>query len=271
MLGTVNPSHLKNSADLLNRIRNTNMKNKQLTSLDIVSLYTNIPVEKAIKNLECVLMTKKNLPMEPTKIIKLVKLCTSSCHFSFKGTAYTQQRGLPMGSPLSGVLACLFLESLEKGPFKPIIPRNSIYLRYIDDVLLIHPRRTKIPDLVNELNRIEPSIQFTYELEENNKLPFLDVLLHRDDTALSFSVYRKRTHKDDVVHYLSHHSKQIKSGIIIGAFLRAFRICSPNYLDCEITYIKCVFEKLKYPQYFIWNCQKKLRKFSSRRNPKKLN
>ena len=94
MLGTVNPSHLKNSADLLNRIRNTNMKNKQLTSLDIVSLYTNIPVEKAIKNLECVLMTKKNLPMEPTKIIKLVKLCTSSCHFSFKGTAYTQKRGV---------------------------------------------------------------------------------------------------------------------------------------------------------------------------------
>lgn len=39
---------------------------------------------------------------------------------------------LPMGSSLGGVLACLFLEFLESGHFKNILPQISAYFRYID-------------------------------------------------------------------------------------------------------------------------------------------
>ena len=232
-----------------------------MASLDIVSLYTNIPVDKAIRNLEDVL-SKITTPLKLSKkkIIKLVQLCTASCHFTFKDTAYTQIRGLPMGSPLSGVLACLFLEKLESGPFKSIIPRNSTYLRYIDDILLIHPRRTKIPELVSKLNSIEKSIQFTHELEKDSTLPFLDVLIHREDTSLLFSVYRKPTYKNDNIHFFSHHSQRIKSGIIIGAFLRAYRICSARFIENEMENIRANFKELKYPEHFIQNCQRKARK-----------
>ena len=165
-----------------------------------------------------------------------------------------------MGSPLSGVLACLFLEKLESGPFKSIIPKNSTYLRYIDDVLLIYPRRTKIPELVGKLNSVEKSILFTHELEENSTLPFLDVLIHREDTSLLFSVYRKPTYKNDNIHFLSHHSQRIKSGIVIGAFLRAYRICSPNFIDSEIEHIRTSFKALKYPDHIIQNCHRKAKK-----------
>ena len=45
------------------------------------------------------------------------------------------------------------------------------------------------------LNSIEPSINFTYEVEEDRKLPFLDILItHHPDGTLSTTVYRKRTH-----------------------------------------------------------------------------
>ena len=83
-----------------------------------------------------------------------------------------------MGSPISPVLACLYLEFLESESFNKILPRTSTYLRYIDDVLLIYPRRTKLEELVNKLNNVEPSIKFTYELEVNNNLPFIDTLLY---------------------------------------------------------------------------------------------
>ena len=104
---------------------------------------------------------------------------------------FKQKNGIPMGSPLSGALACIFLKTLECGAFKSIIPKNSVYLRYIDDVLLIHPRRTEIPNLTLQLNKIEPTIQFTFEEETNQELAFLDVKIHRTDTELEFSVHRK--------------------------------------------------------------------------------
>ena len=47
--------------------------------------------------------------------------------------------GLPMGSPLSGVLARQFLEFLETSLFKFIIPQDSNIFLYIDYILSIYP------------------------------------------------------------------------------------------------------------------------------------
>lgn len=48
-----------------------------------------------------------------------------------------------MGSPICGVLVCLFLDFLELDTFKHIKPKNSTYLRYIDDILLLYPHNIK--------------------------------------------------------------------------------------------------------------------------------
>ena len=234
------------------------MKNKRMASLDIASLYTNIPVKKCLHLLQDYLSkikTKLDLPVN--KIINICDLITDQCFFQFNGTFYQQKFGLPMGSPISPVLACLYLEFLESGPFKKILPKTSTYLRYIDDVLIIYPRRTKLEELVNKLNNVEPSIKFTYELENDNNLPYLDTLLHRHEYCIQRSVYRKPTYKNDIIHYYSHHTARIKSGILIGFYLRALRICSPEHLNNEEKYIEEVFSTLKYPTYFIRSAKRK--------------
>ena len=81
-----------------------------------------------------------------------------------------------MGSPLSGILTCICFEFLESGPFKYIIPSNSNYFQYIDDILLIYPQELNLIRITNRLNNIEPFIKVTRELESNKSLPFLDVL-----------------------------------------------------------------------------------------------
>ena len=43
------------------------------------------------------------------KLIKIIELCTKQCFFKYNNTYYQQKLGFPMGSPLSGVLACLTL------------------------------------------------------------------------------------------------------------------------------------------------------------------
>ena len=99
--------------------------------------------------------------------------------------------------------------------------------------------------MLTRLNSVHEKIQFTVEEEEDQKLPFLDTLIHRGDEDLRFSVYRKPTNKDDYIHYYSAHSNKTKSGVVIGFFLRALRICSPEFLESEVTYVIDSFMKHK--------------------------
>ena len=95
------------------------MHNKYLFSVDIKSLYTNIPVDKCIERQHNYLRkfnTTFSLPI--SKLIKICTLCTSYCYFQYNNTFYKQKFGLPMGSPLSRVLA-------------RIIPNTALYFRYL--------------------------------------------------------------------------------------------------------------------------------------------
>ena len=131
------------------------MKNKSLNCLDIKSLYINIPVAKSIKCLENHFWKINITFLLPT--FKLIKMCTLymlHCYFHHNNTFYKEKLGLPMGSPLSGVLACICLEFLESGPFKYMIPCNSNYFRYIDDILLIYPQELDLVKINDRMNKI---------------------------------------------------------------------------------------------------------------------
>ena len=101
---------------------------------------------------------------------------------------------------------------------------------------------------------------FNLRLKKNgcNKQPVLDVLIRRDENHRpKFSVYRKPTHKDDYIHYYSAHSERIKSGAIIGLFLRALRICSPEYLEDEFNTIINTFKRIQYPEGMLLQLKEK--------------
>ena len=124
-----------------------------------------------------------------------------------------------MGSPISGVLAYIYLEFIESGPFKYIILNTARYFGYIDNILLIYTQDLYLHSITDRLNNVEPSIKFTYELESNCTLPFLDILVIRNINKLEFLVYRKPTCKNIHIHVYSYHNNNTKRGIIIGFFL----------------------------------------------------
>ena len=94
-----------------------------------------------------------------------------------------------MGNPLSGVLACLFLEFLVSGPFKYRLPSNTTYFRYIDDILIFLFQNIKIEEIAKKLNNVEPTIKFKYEKESNNTIPFLDILIINSQNGLTFKIF----------------------------------------------------------------------------------
>ncbi|XP_076036842.1 uncharacterized protein LOC143022503 [Oratosquilla oratoria] len=248
-LGTISDAHLRNSADLIERLKLIDFKKKKMVSFDIKSLYTNVSIEGAMNAMKRALtnISEDELPIKKKDYIELVSLCVNFGTFVFKEQEYVQHRGLAMGSPLSAVMASLYMETLEVDKFIRIIGRGSKWFRYVDDILVIMPEESNINNKLRMLNDVNEHIQFTVEMEMERKLPFLDTLIHREDSSAKFSVYRKPTNRDDIIHYLSRHSTRTKTGVIIGFYLRAIRICSDEFLSGEISYIIEAFRKLMYP------------------------
>ena len=248
-LGSISNCHLKNSNDLLTKLRTAGHKNKTLASFDVISLFTNIPRPEALAVAKRVIedMDDNLLPLPKDDFMTILKRCLSLDTFTFNDSTFQQHRGLAMGSPLSPILACLFMESLESSHFTNIIGHHNTWLRYVDDILVIVPRRTDLHDTLNRLNTVNPSIQFTLEIEQDGRLPFLDVLIMRQDSGYNFTVYRKPTDRDNHIHFYSAHSDRTKSGIVIGFLLRAHRICTKDHLQNEIDHITNSFLRLQYP------------------------
>ena len=158
---------------------------------------------------------------------------------------------------------------LEADKYVSIMGRGSTWLRYVDDVIVILPNSTNVENKLRRLNGVNKDIQFTIETEKEGELPFLDTVIRRAGKGVKFAVYRKLTNRDDFVHYFSGHSRSVKRGVLIGFFLRAFRICSDIYLEDEINYIKRSFRKLKYPNGLICRMKEKAKEIHNRTNAHK--
>ena len=57
----------------------------------------------------------------------------------------------------------------------------------------IFKTETECDTFLKRLNNLHPALQFTFEKEENDSLPFLDVLVEKSNTGFLTSVYRKPT------------------------------------------------------------------------------
>ena len=64
------------------------------------------------------------------------------------------------------------------------------------------------------LNRQNPDIQFTKEIEENGKIPFIDFLVTRDNNKLRTKIYRKPTHADRLLDQSSYNPTSHKATTI---------------------------------------------------------
>ena len=113
-----------------------------------------------------------------------------------------------MDSPLSPVLANIYMEYFEViAPLKP-----SMWLRYVDDTFTLWPLQEDVQTLLDHINSIRPSIQFTMEKEQDNKSPFLDVLVTYTEQRFRWSVNHKPTFTGQYLNFNSHPYK-VKKGI----------------------------------------------------------
>ena len=96
--------------------------------------------------------------------------------------------------------------------------------------------------LLSVLNNFHPKIKFTYEMEVESKLAFLDILLHRDGHDIIITVYRKVTNNDVYLNWYSFCPRESKRGTFRSLVQRAYIICSSLYLlKEELKYLEDIF------------------------------
>ena len=89
-----------------------------------------------------------------------------------------------------------------------------MWLRYVDDTFILWSHQEDIQILLDHVKSIRPFIQLTLEKEQDNKLPFLDLLVTRTEQGFRASVYRKPTFTGQYHNFNCHHPYTIKKGIV---------------------------------------------------------
>lgn len=97
-------------------------------------------------------------------------------------------------------------------------------------------------------NSIHPKIQFTYVREENNVLPYLDILLtHNPDGSIDFNWYPKPTSSNRLLHYRSNHPSTHKLNVMHSLIKRLYVLNSKQFHQEDTKIIKDILRQNDYP------------------------
>ncbi|XP_014235378.1 uncharacterized protein LOC106658073 [Trichogramma pretiosum] len=141
-------SHVNNSSELKKKLELIQVPpDFILMSLDVTSLFTNIPLRLVLDSLD-----------------KRYNDLTRS----------RQIDGTSMGSPISPLVSDIVIGDLEETCLEELSKEGCnpmFFFRYVDDfVLCIH--RNHVDWVVKQFTSYDPSLQLTFELEENRRINF---------------------------------------------------------------------------------------------------
>ena len=174
-------------------------------------------------------------------------------YFSFQDQFYEQVKGVVMGSPVSAIVANLYLEYFEQKALSTAPHTPRFLKRYVEDTFVIQKE-------VNKQDFLQ-HIQFTVENnKEDGVILFLDTIVKPEtDGNLSITVYRKPTHMDQYLRWDSHYHLSGKFSIINTLIRRAQTVCnSPELLNKEMDQLRKALTQCKYPKWALDNVKKRL-------------
>ena len=126
---------------------------------------------------------------------------------------------------------------------------SMFYKRFVDNSLSVLPDPGAASEFMATLNKLESStVDFTMDLEENGKLPFLGMDVIRNGCRLDTTVSRKPTDIGLLLHYHSHVDARYKRSLLNTMLNRAFQLSSTwKFFHEEWERLKEIFSRLRYP------------------------
>lgn len=289
-----NDTIVNDTFKFVNELNNKIIKDEKIKmiSFDVISLFTKIPLEQTTELILdrmygpqhiCQRKLKKqtdwcNTCKNRNELKQLLLICTKDSHFIFNGNIYSQQEGIAMGSPLGPLYADVYMNYVAHELKEKLISNGMIYYkRFVDDSFVLIKENADTNKLLSILNSFDDAIQFTVEQENNNTLPFLDILITRveniiGETLFTTSIYRKPTFTGLLLKWNSFVPHFYKISAISSLIYRAIRICSSyTSMHIEFEFIMNLAINNGYPSKFISNqIRKTLNRYYNKCNQVKL-
>jgi hypothetical protein len=258
------PSYVRDTQDFIQKVKDLGPipEGSIIATLDVTSLYTNIPNQDGINAVVKQLCADLDPEMNRRCLVKLLEKVLARNYFTFNGQMYLQIGGTAMGTPIAPSYANTFMgehenKLLDAYPLKPFC-----WLRFLDDVFCVFTHgKLEFDNFVEYLNASSEAIKFTVESSED-RVNFLDttVVLDRETNCLYTTVYSKPTDTHDYLHFTSSHPDHCKTGGPKGQLLRMRRICTKDE-DFEINSAKMIDHYLRrgYPKKIMAKHMKEIR------------
>ena len=201
-------------------------------TLDISSLYTNIPIREGI-NVFRTFLDKRNNPSIPTSfLITLLTLVLTCNIFVFNSDFYLQLIGTAMGTRAAPTFACLFMAAVEIVALTEWIGiQPRLYRRYMDYIFFLwNGTEHQLIEFIEYLNNFHPYLKFKASYDFVTKsVVFLDTVISITDNGfIKTDLYVKPGRKCNYLLPSSSHPSHICKNIPFSLALRIKRICSDN-------------------------------------------
>ena len=259
-------SYVKDTTDFINKIEAISNLSPEtiMCTIDVTSLYTNIPNQEGIDACQKFLMASRKCSENPSiiSILKLLQYVLTKNNFDFNGKHYLQVGGTAMGTKVAPSFAILFMADFEDKHVYTYPTQPKVWLRYIDDIFLIWEHgQEELQNFVEHLNSCHPTIKFTVE-QSTEKVNFLDTTVHTTpEGTLYTDLYSKPTDSHNYLRFNSAHPSHCKTSLPNSQFLRLRRICTriEDY-DTNAAMLASHFIRRGYPQDLVENAAIKVRR-----------
>ena len=231
-----------------------------LITLDVTSLYTNIPQQEGATWVADYYEETKNMWVNPimplitkTKLYECIMHILTNTTFNFNGTLYRQLYGTTMGARFSVKFANTYMHVLlnkflkeYKGEIPPLLAR------LVDDLFFIwNTNIDTINSFITALNNFHPTIKFTANISKTN-IQFLDTIVYKKNNQLLTKLHIKPTDNKQYLHYYSSHPAHTKKSIPYSQAIRyRWIVVEDDELNSSLSNLRQMFLDRCYPETLV--------------------
>ena len=249
------PAYLQDTPDFLRILENENktgkpLENEILLTIDVSSLYTNIPPVEGIEEVRKFLIEREDRSVPTEFLTRMLEQVLCLNIFEFDKKLFLQKIGTAMGTICAPPYATIFMSKMDtllKNLAKNIAKNKEdpirLYKRFLDDIFIVWTGNVEdLQIFLEEMNRIHPTIKFTAEFtspykcdiqgphdcfcHQTQSIPFLDTKVSVREGKFFTDLYKKPTDRCQYLLPSSCHPSHVSKNIPYNLCYRLLRICS---------------------------------------------